>query len=916
MLIRIIGIGSPFGDDAVGLEVAHMLAQAPPPNCEVIATDRPGADLLDLLNDSDPVILIDAAQSGAQPGILHQISFDDLDRWPLRFASSHELSLAASVQLARKLGRVPRYGRVLGIEIAPELPRVPGPLSQTAHEAVSQALAEVRSWVKELNESERQCICRARQHLVVSGTVQGVGFRPFVWRLANKLGIVGFVRNLACGVEIEVEGIRDDLDVFRRRLICEAPTAALIESIDVEDRASCGGNDFRIMPSKRGRATTTIPPDLAVCDECLSEIANPTARRHRYAFTNCTLCGPRFSVIQGLPYDRDTTTMRGFPLCSECEREYLDPSDRRFGAEPIACPQCGPKVWIELCRPQPEDARLPATEDPIRSAAAIIRSGGIVAVQGIGGVHLACDATNEDAVLRLRTIKRRAYKPLAVMVESLCSAEQFAAVSKQETALLSSSQAPIVLIRKRQGAALAQSVAPGNDYVGLMIAYSPLHHLLIRDAGCPLVMTSANLPGEALARTGDEARTTFGSTVDALLLHDRPIHQRCDDGVWTTGPQGPQPIRLSRGTTPRALVSPVEAPVPVLGLGGDLKNSFCLLSDRQAFMSQYIGTLAYAATQDHFRDSLEKWLALTAIKPCIAAHDLHPRSFTRELAAGLGVSSIAVQHHHAHLAACMAEHAHNGPAIGIAFDGTGYGADGAIWGGEAMIVDYLGFRRVSHLHYLPLAGGDAAIRHPVSVAAAFILALFGEIVDPRLCELLGAEHTHVLRRMIEQRINVVQTSSCGRLFDAVAALLGVCDEATYEAQAAIELETLARQSRRNNWTYPFSLKDGVIQVGATFSAILDEIKQGTARADIARAFHDSIAEVVAQMAADARDKSGIEIVALSGGCFQNRLLLAGSVERLQRKGFSVLTHQCVPANDGGLAFGQAVIAAAQHKADQ
>ncbi|MBV8453390.1 MAG: carbamoyltransferase HypF, partial [Deltaproteobacteria bacterium] len=651
-----------------------------------------------------------------------------------------------------------------------------------------------------------------------------------------------------------------------------------------------------------------IPAYLAICSECVGEIFDRAGRRYRYPFTNCTSCGPRFTVIQTLPYDRHSTTMRGFALCAECECEYLDPSDRRFRAEPIACPECGPKAWVEIAQKTPAE---PPSNDPIALAADIIRRGGIVAVQGIGGVHLSCDAANEESVTRLRAIKRRARKPFAVMVDSLSAAARLATISNDEVGLLTSSQTPIVLVCRRKGAPLAPSIAPGNDYIGLMIAYSPLHQLLIRDAGRPLVMTSANMPGEPLARTAAEARAAFAGTIDALLLHDRPIHQRCDDSVWAVGPLGPQPIRLSRGATPRELTVPVKAPVPVLGIGGDLKNSFCLLSGWQALMSQYIGSLGSLTTQEHFFDSLEKWLTLTGIKACIAAHDLHPQSVTREIASRLCIPAIAVQHHHAHLASCMAEHGYKGQIIGIAFDGTGYGEDGAIWGGEAMVADYSGFHRVSHFQYLPLPGGDTAIREPARIAAAFELALFGEIADRRLREHLTAERVRIIAKMVERGINTAQTSSCGRLFDAVASLVGVCDEATYEAQAAIELEAVARRSHRTNRIYPFSLEGGIVRVGEILAAVQEDIDQGVPIADIARAFHDSIAEVVTRMALDAKRETGINVVALSGGCFQNRLLLAESIERLQRKGLVVLVHHRVPANDGGLGLGQAVVVAAR-----
>jgi len=900
-LIRIIGIGSPFGDDAVGLEIARVLAESPPPNCEVIAADRPGTTLADLLDGADAAILIDAIRSGAPPGTIHGFAFDELERCAARFVSSHDLGVAAAIQLAQKLGHAPSVGRVIGIEIAPGSTAQICGLSVGTREAMRHAVEYVRSAAGEFDD-------RQRERLVIAGTVQGVGLRPFVWRLAQSLRLAGFVRNVPSGVEIEVEGSRAFLREFRHRLQAELPTAAVIESIKSERLPLRSDSDFSAMPSERGTAATTIPPDLAACAQCVSEIFDPADRRYRYPFTNCTSCGPRFTVVRSLPYDRENTTLRDFPLCDQCRSEYLDPSNRRFRAEPIACPYCGPKAWLEVTAPRWEFAV--DGEDCIARAAAILRAGGIVAVQGIGGVHLACDATSEAAVARLRIIKRREHKPLAVMVGSIESARSLAEVSDDEAALLTSPQAPIVLVRRREGAQLARAIAPGNDHVGVMLAYSPLHHLITSDAARPLVMTSANLPGEPLARNGDETTALFADQVDALLMHNRPIHQRCDDGVWIVGPRGPQPVRLSRGGTPRSVGVPVTAQVPILGAGGDIKNSFCILSNNNALMSQYVGTLQSVATQDHFRDSLEKWIAMSGIAPRVAAHDLHPQAFGRKMGARLSVRTIGVQHHHAHIAACMAENGYKRPAIGIAFDGTGYGLDGAIWGGEAMIADYRLFRRVSHLQYLPLAGGDAAIRHPARVAAAFLIALFGSKFDDRVSGLVGEEHARILATMVDRRINTVQTSSCGRLFDAVAALLGVRDEITYEAQAAIELETLARSSPPANYIYPVSIRDEAIQTGDILGAIIGDLESGAPKPKIARAFHDTMAEVASRMALDARAKSGIDVVALSGGCFQNRLLQAAAIERIEREGFTVLVHHRVPANDGGLALGQALVAAA------
>jgi hydrogenase maturation protein HypF len=902
-LIRIIGIGSPFGDDATGLLAAQILANAPPPNCEVIMADRPGVTLVELMEGAEAVILIDAVRSGAAPGTIHELSFDDLGQRGAHLVSSHDLDIATAVRLARRLGRAPDRALAIGLEIAPLDPRRPCEVGASVPRSIDRLVALVRSCAARLDD-------RVRQRMTVAGTVQGVGMRPFVWRTAKSMGLGGYVRNTPGGVEIEVEGSHLQVEKFRRRLIEERPAAAAIESIVVSPVKPLAEREFCAIESERGRAATTIPPDLAICAECTREILDRASRRYRYPFTNCTACGPRFTVVRTLPYDRAATTLAGFPLCEECQREYLDPADRRFRAEPIACPRCGPRAWLETTPPA-----APAGRDSIAGAAEILRAGGVVAVQGVGGVHLACDANHEMAVSRLRRIKRRPHKPLAVMVDSIDSARTLAIVSDDEAALLGSPEAPIVVLQKNAAAKLAPSIAPGNDQVGIMIAYSPIHRLLMNDVGFPLVMTSANRPGEPLARDGVEAHAIFGTELDAMLLHDRPIHQRCDDGVWLAGPKGAQPIRRSRGSTPRPITVPVSAKVPILAGGGDFKNSFCLLNGHSALMSQYIGSLENAATQEHFRDALEKWVAVSGIEPAISVHDLHPNSIVHELVGRLGLPSVAVQHHHAHVASCLAEHGRRGPAIGIAFDGTGYGTDGAIWGGEALIADLIKFERLSHLEYLQLAGGDGAVRHPRRIAAAFLTGLFGSLFQDRVERLVGSGTAKVLATMIDRNINTLPTSSCGRIFDAVAALTGVCAEATYEAQAAIELESLARASSPVSHLYPFSLRNGVVRTGAMLAAIVGDLEQGTSAANVARAFHNTMAEVVARMAVDARDRTGVSLVALTGGCFQNRLLLATSIDKLERERFTVLVHRAVPTNDGGLALGQAVIAAAQLSSD-
>ena len=900
-MIRIIGIGSPFGDDAAGIEIARILTAAPPPNCEVIAADRPGVDLVEMLDGADAAILIDAVRSGAAPGTVHEFAFSELERCPVGFVSSHDLDVIAAIQLAHVLGRAPRRGRVIGIEIGRESDgRKIRPLCSAVTESIGSVIERVRECARELDDRERW-------RFVLAGTVQGVGLRPFVWRLARSLGMAGFVRNFGAGVEIEIEGSPAAIRDFRRRLVEELPPAAAVDSVEGARVRVRDERDFVAMASERGRAAATIPPDLAICVECAEEIANPKARRFRYPFTNCTACGPRFTVVQALPYDRVTTTLAGFPLCAECEREYLDPADRRFRAEPIACPRCGPRARIEIVN---SGFAGDGADDPVARAAAIVRAGGVVAVMGLGGIHLACDAGNEAAVARIRALKRRPHKPFAVMVDSAEAARRMAFLGPEEEALLASAAAPIVLAPKRPEAPIAARVAPGNDHVGVMLAYSPMHRLLAGDAGRPLVMTSANLPGEPLAMDGAEVRAAFGDGIDAILLHDRPIHQRCDDGVWMIAVGGAQPVRLGRGNTPRPIEVPIAATQPILGVGGDIKNCFCILDKQVAMMSQHIGSLENIATEEHFRTSLTKWSALAGVEPAIVAHDLHPDSHSRRIASSLGLPTIGVQHHHAHIAACLAENNHRGPAIGIAFDGTGYGPDGTIWGGEAMVADYGGFRRIAHLKCLPLAGGDSAIRSPARIAAAFLLGAFGSMFADRARRMVGDSDASIIARMVERGINTIPTSSCGRLFDAVAAMIGVCGAASYEAQAAIEMEALARSAPQGGHIYPVVIRDGIVSTSEIFAAIVGDLVHSTPPALIARAFHDTMAEIVMRMASLGRAETGIDTVALSGGCFQNRLLLDASVEKLRSAGFTVMVHRRVPANDGGLALGQAVVAAA------
>jgi len=932
-MIRVLGVGSPTGDDRAGLEVARRLAASPPPGAEVHAVDRRGADLLELLDGAESVILVDAARSGAPLGTVHELGLASLPRQPRAPLSSHGVGVQAALALADALGRELPRGVVLAIEGGTQ-----DAMSPAVERAVDAVVARVRRLLRApLADDARPAdadTCAGtppatgdggpphpapapctRRRFDVSGTVQAVGFRPFAWRLADDLGLAGTIRNAPHGVTLDLEGPPAALSTFANRLRAEAPAAAHIADVAITPLPPRGAARLTIEASSDGPARTQFPPDLATCPDCLAEILDPRARRFRYPFTNCTQCGPRFTVVTRLPYDRAATTLADFALCAECAAEYADPADRRFHAEPIACPRCGPRCWLEGA-PSPGE---PVTGDPLAAAAALLRGGAVLAVLGVGGAHLACDATNAAAVGRLRIMKQRPHKPLAVMVATLADAEGLAALGEAERALLRTPEAPIVLVAPRPGAPLAAGIAPGLDRVGLLLAHSPLHHLLLRDAGCPLVMTSANRPGEPLAASPAETRAVFATAADALLLHDRPVHRRCDDSLWMATAGGPQPLRRARGSAPSRIAVPLHAARAVLGAGGDQKNAVCLLDAAGALLSPHVGSLAPLATQAHWRASVAALVELAGGAPAVVAFDAHPAYASRALAAALGLPTVEVQHHHAHIAACLADNFERGPVIGIAFDGTGYGSDGAVWGGEALIADLRGAERVGQLEYLPLAGGDAAVRQPLRVAAAYQLALRGA-VDARTAAALGATQIGVLERMLAGGVNTVPTSSAGRLFDAVAALLGLGDDVTYEGHAAMRLEAAARAcspsgagraAANADDGYPFAIDAGVIGLRPLLDAVLAERDAGVPTPRIAARFHAAMVAIVVALARHARARSGLTSVALSGGCFQNRLLLDGGVAALAADGFRVLVHHQVPANDGGLALGQAVVAAAR-----
>ena len=705
-----------------------------------------------------------------------------------------------------------------------------------------------------------------RRRYRVHGTVQGVGFRPFVYRTATQHGLTGYVLNDGDGVVVEAEGTRSSLESFGASLRDDAPALAVVDAIAVEALPPTGTPGFEIVVSSGTGATAIVPPDIATCDDCLRELFDVRDRRFRYPFINCTNCGPRLTIVKAVPYDRRTTTMAAFPMCSECRREYEDPADRRFHAEPTCCPYCGPRLSM-----------------PLEQAVAMLADGAILAVKGLGGYHLACDATSEEAVARLRARKRRDDKPFALMTGTPHTLAEVPAAAAE---LVASPAHPIVLLRRRAHAPVAESVAPGTPWLGLMLPYTPLHHLLWNDLQRPLVLTSGNVSDEPIAFDDDDARDRLGEIADAFLGHDRRIHRRCEDSVVRTD----FPLRRSRGHAPMPLALPVPAAVPIVAAGAELKSTFCVARGREAYLSPHLGDLDSTAAYRAFRSDLQLYLAMLNVRPERIAHDLHPEYLSTKWAREQeGAELVGVQHHPAHAAACLAEHGEEGPALALVFDGTGYGTDGTLWGGELLYADVRQFERLAWLDPVPLPGGEAAVRHPWRLAASYLEQL-GRPVP-------WWEWQRVRESL---KLDPPRSSGMGRLFDAVAALLGVRDTVTYEGQAAIELELLAGDVRAE--PYPWRFGDGV----ALFATVDDDLRAGRDRAQIAAAFHESVAAGAAAACAAA---PGSETVVLSGGSFQNLRLLASTRARLEELGFRVLTHRLVPPNDGGISYGQAVVAA-------
>jgi hydrogenase maturation protein HypF len=764
-----------------------------------------------------------------------------------------------------------------------------------------------------------------RRAIAVQGAVQGVGFRPFVHGLASRLQLGGFVRNQTGGVQIEVEGEAGPLDQFLSCLVTGAPPLAHIDELSWHRQTPCGDRRFRVEQSDKSTSgPVVVVPDVATCDECLAELLNPHDRRFRYPFLNCTNCGPRLTVVTGAPYDRERTTMAGFKMCPACRSEYEDPADRRFQAQPTACPDCGPRLQLLNERGRPIDC-----DHPIAFFVIAMGEGKIGAVKGLGGYHLVCDARNQAAIVALRQRKRREEKPFAVMVRDVAAAEELCSMGELERELLTSSRRPIVLMRKRSAAGfgkrglgapgIAEGIAPNNPFLGVMLPYTPLHHLLVNDMrGVPLVMTSGNRSDEPIAIDEADATERLSGIADLFLVHNRPIRVRCDDAVTRVIAGAVSPVRRSRGYAPEPIPTPWSCAVPMLAVGGQLKATFALGRDRRAILSHHLGDLDHLDGYRAFERDIALYEQLFSLRPECIACDMHPdyasTRYAKSRAAEGGMSCVAVQHHHAHMASCMAEHGLPGPVIGVTFDGTGFGTDGAIWGGEFLVGNYGGFERAARLHYVAMPGGDLAAREPWRMAAAHLMD--AQASCDKYERRLPAASLRTIRRMVERKINSPMTSSVGRLFDAVASLAGVRDSVSHEGQAAMQLEWLA-SSVAPEAAYPFEL-DGtgasiVVDTRPLVRAVSRDVDRDVEVARIARRFHSTLVEMIRGVCIMLRKTHKVDKTVLSGGVFMNALLTIEVTARLEQEGFAVYRHVKVPPNDGGLSLGQLAVAASQQR---
>ncbi|PWU47353.1 carbamoyltransferase HypF [Micromonospora globispora] len=747
-----------------------------------------------------------------------------------------------------------------------------------------------------------------RVHIRVEGIVQGVGFRPFVHALATEYDLAGFVGNDTAGVFVEAEGDGDRLAAFVADLSQRAPTLAQIERLTTEGMPPTGRPGFVIATSVTGASREAlISPDTATCSDCLAELSDPTDRRHGYPFTNCTNCGPRFTIVKDVPYDRRTTTMAEFPLCAECAAEYADPANRRFHAEPVCCPACGPALRLV----NGDGATVPG--DPLDAAVGWLRDGRIVAVKGLGGYHLATRADDDQAVSTLRARKHREEKPFALMAADLRAARTLVDVAPAAEPVLTGARRPVVLLPRRADAPVARSVAPGNRDLGVMLPYTPLHQLLLARLGMPIVLTSGNVSDEPIAHRDDDAHRRLARIADGFLTHDRRIHVRTDDSVVRVFRGRELPVRRSRGYVPAPVTLPWRFDRPVLACGAELKNTFCVAKGRRAFVSHHIGDLENYETLRAFTDGIAHFTRLFDVRPEVVAHDLHPEYLSTKYALQReDVELVGVQHHHAHIASCLADNGHPGPVIGVAFDGLGYGPDGTLWGGELLVADLTGFERVGHLGAVPMPGGVAAVHEPWRMAAAYLDEIYGEAVPDLAVVRRHGRHWPAVVGLARTGTNSPRTSSVGRLFDAVAAIVGLHDRVSYEGQAAIALEQRADPDERGGYRIEAAGPVPLLDVGrGLVRCVVEDLLASVDPSRIAARFHHGLADAVVRAAGAVRESTGLATVALSGGVFQNVLLLDRVVSGLAQEGYRVLVHSRVPPNDGGISLGQAVVAAAR-----
>ena len=929
--VLVAGLGNLFlGDDGFGAEVVRWLVepgQEPlPAGVRVVDYGIRGMHLAyDLLDGYDALVLVDALPGGGAPGTVTvlEVGPDDLGQdaqgqLGQGELDAHGMDPVAVLTTLEKLGGTLPKTYVVGCRPASVAEGIG--LSEPVRAAIPEAIAALRVLLEPAG--------RTRRRFQVSGVVQGVGFRPFVYVLASKLALTGSVVNDVSGVVIEVEGDVGGVDQFGRRLRSDAPPLAVVAAVRERELVARGGTGFTIGESTAsGPARTLASPDVSLCGDCLREMRDPADRRYRHPFITCTNCGPRFTIMTGLPYDRSTTTMAGFPMCGSCRGEYDDPTDRRFHAQPIACPDCGPRLRLVTKEGRGHSGE-PDGEAALVAARALLAAGSIVAVKGLGGYHLACDAAHEAAVAELRRRKRRGDKPFAVMVADLPTARSLVELSPDEEELLSGVRRPILLVPRIRDAAarVAPSVAPGNPDLGVLLPYTPVHVLLLGIDGDPpgprvLVMTSGNLSGEPIVTDDDEALLRLDPLVDAWLCHDRPIHVPCDDSVARFVANDELPIRRSRGYAPLPIALPFDVDA-TLAVGADLKNTCAVASGRYAWVSQHIGDMDDLSTLDALTSTERHLELLTGVRPTQLVADQHPgyRSSGWATTHADGRPVRTVQHHHAHIASVMGEHGlgHDQPVIGVAFDGTGFGTDSAIWGGEVLVADYKAFRRAAHLSYVPLAGGDLSVHRPYRMALSHLrsagIAWDDDIPSVAVCPRI---ERGVLEHQLETDFGCVPTSSMGRLFDAVSSLAGVRHVVDYEAEAAIEFEALARGAHTDEG-YAFAVsRGGSVEEPATadpapvIRAVVRDVRAGAPTSIISARFHTAVTRLIVELADLAREQTCLDTVVLGGGVFQNAVLLGASYAALTDHGFTVLRPRLLPPNDGGIALGQILVGASR-----